>query len=243
MSRIKSDNVNFGERLVIGDDEIKARKRREEENDRIEKLMALNVQLQNASEKADIVVQKAQNKAAEIIQQAEEKKLQIEAEIEQMKQDAINEGFKTGHDDGYQEGFAKITEEMLEKINSVDIFAGANFEIKNKILSSSKSDMLNLCFEICKKVCAKSLDAEVLERIIRESLAMLESKTVVNVMISPKLADKLEPDFDKNFKNVRIVQNPKIADDSIIIESLSGNLDCSISAQIEKIAGELLNVE
>ena len=60
-------------------------------------------------------------------------------------------------------------------------------------------------------------------------------------MISPVLAQRLPQDFDKKFMNVRIVINPKIADDSIIVESLSGNIDCSISTQIDKIANEILN--
>lgn len=251
MTRIKSCNVNLGSSVVIGEfqsnelkqhEEQKQReeeRKREEENARVEKLMA--EALAEAEEKANQILEDAQSDAALLIEKAHTEKAQVEAELEQMKQNAVDTGYKQGFDSGYEEGSAKIREEMQEKIDAVDFFAGSNFEIKNKILNSAQGDMLNLCLKICEKVCEKSLDAPVLEKIIEKALAALKSKTVVSIMISPNLAAKLEPDFDKKFKNVRIVENPKIADDSIIVESLSGNIDCSIEAQIEKIAGELLN--
>ncbi len=250
MGRIKSCNVNFGSSLVIGKergDEEQERKI-DEANAKIERLTS--EALANAALKARGIIDDAKEKARETIEEAEKKleeaknkKLEAETEIEQLREVSKREGYQEGFDSGYAEGEAKIRQEMQEKIDNVDFFAKENFEIKKKILDSSRSDMLNLCFEICKKVCASELDSAMLEKIINRALKLLDSKTVVNVIISEHLASKLETDFDKKFQHVRVIQNPNIADDSIIVESLNGNIDCSISAQIEKIASELLNAQ
>ncbi len=250
MGRIKSCNVSFGDSLVIGKSDATLKEEAQVEAQKIlcDTLEAVTAKGESIVEAAtieaealvaDAKAQKAEMEArrAEIEAQIEEAKLQAE----QIKEAAKKEGYQEGFDTGYAEGSAKIQEEMSEKIDSVDLLATANFEIKKKILDSSRGDMLSLCFEICKKVGLASLNSTVLEEIINRAIRLLDAKTVVSVMISENLASKLEPDFSKKFQSVRIITNPKIADDSIIVESLAGNMDCTISSQIEKIANELLN--
>jgi|GEM_PF-1256705 len=257
MGRIKSCNVNFGDSVIVGKSDVMLK---EEANIEAQKVLCDTLEavtskgegiIEAAMAEAEALIAGAKEQKAEIeVQKAglEAQKAELEAQIEdikleaeQIRETAKKEGYQEGFDTGYLEGGAKIREEMSEKIDSVDLLATANFEIKKKILDSSRGDMFNLCFEICKKVGLVALDGAVLEEIINRTIRLLDAKTVVNVMISENLASKLEPDFSKKFQSVRIITNPKIADDSIIVESLSGNVDASISEQIERIAGELLN--
>lgn len=224
----------------MGDVDIIEQKK-QEETAKIEGL-ALPI-LNKAQAQAAEIIQQAKAQAQKIIEDANIEKAKIEASMEDMKQNAVENATKEGFEKGYNDGIAKIQNEMQERLDAVEYFAKVEFEIKDKILNSTKTDMLNLCLKICEKVCAKSLDGEVLEKIIDKVLLLLETKSAINVIISPTLALKLGEGFDKKFLNVKIVQNPKIADDAIIVESMGGNVDCSISSQIEKIAGELLNVE
>ncbi len=197
--------------------------------------------LQRARAQAQEILDNARAQAKKEIEELNQRKAEIEGDIEALKQSVAEEGREEGFKLGYEEGLKSAQEASQDKIDAVDLFAKSNFEIKNKILSSTKDDILNLCFEITKKVCFRELDAEILGKIIDKALILLETKSQVNVMISPKLAEKLPEDFDKNFMNIRIIQNAKIADDSIIVESLAGNIDCSIGVQIDKIANEILN--
>lgn len=241
MTRIKSCNVNFGSSVVIGEFEQQAKKRqeeqeRQEEEAKRQKQLTDDV-LADAKKQADAILAAANADAQKIIEAAN-----LEREtVDTAKEEAVKQGFEEGHKAGYLEGEEKIRQEMQDKVAAVDTFAHAQFEIKNKIMASATGDMLNFCFEVCKKVCGESLNGEILERIINKALKALEAKTTVTVMISPKLMAKLEPEFSQKFKNVKIIQNEKIADDNVIVESLAGNIDCSVSVQIEKIAGEFLN--
>ena len=236
MSRIKSCNVNFGSSVTVGQPDNDLEK---EEEARVQKAMADT--LEAVTTKSQNILRTAEIEAEALLMEANAKKLEIEAQVEQIRENAKKQGYQEGFDKGYFEGNNEINEKMSEKVESVELFASSNFEIKKKILDSSREDMLNLCFEICKKVGIIELDGAVLEQIIKRAIRLLDSKTVVTVMISENLASKLGPDFEYNFQSVRVVSNPKIADDAIIVESLSGNVDASISSQIEKIASELLN--
>lgn len=240
MSRIKSCNVNFGSSLIVGDVDIIEQKK-QEETAKIEGL-ALPI-LNKAQAQAAEIIQQATIQAQKIVEDANNEKAKIEASMEEMKQNAVENAAKEGFEKGYSDGTAQIQNEMQERLDAVDYFAKTEFEIKEKILNSTKADMLNLCLKICEKVCAISLNEAILEKIIDKVLLLLETKSAINVIISPILASKLGEGFEKKFLNVKIIQNPKIADDAIIVESMGGNVDCSISSQIEKIAGELLNVE
>lgn len=236
MSRIKSCNVNFGESLIVGEiSDIELKK--QEEAAKIEGL-ALPI-LKKAQGEAQDIIQRARGEAEAIVQAANEQKAQIEAGIEDFKNEIIENASREGNEKGRQEAFAQ----MQEKLNAVDAFCGSEFEIKNKIMESAKTDMLNLCLKICESVCSLSLNPEILEKIINKALLLLETKSQVNVIVGPVLGEQLDDGFEKNFNNVKIIVNQKIADNAIIVESLGGNVDCSVKSQIEKIASEFLNVK
>ena len=236
MSRIKSCNVNFGESVLIGE-ATDAELKKQEEAAKIEGL-ALPV-LKKARADAQDIIDRAKGEAEEILKAANEEKSKIEAGMEDFKNSILEKATADGIEKGRQEIFA----EMQGNLAAVDAIAAAEFEIKNKIMESAKDDMLNLCLKICESIGVLSLGSETLQKIINKALLSLDSKEQVNVIVGPVLGENLDGDFEKNFKNVKIITNPKIADNAIIVESLGSNLDCSIESQIKKIASEFLNVE
>lgn len=261
MSRIRDYNINMDSSVTIGD--------KEDEIEIPENINALQIKdvmepiILRAKEKAQQIISEARAQAKKEIDELKASKELIEQEIEKLKQSAYEksekQGYDTGYAKGYEEGMSEAKAEiqaevekaqteieeakskMEEELLAVDTFAKSNFDIKNQILSSTRGDILNLCFEISKKVCLKALDADILGKIIDKALLLLDTKSQVNVMISPILAEKLPENFESKFMNIRIIKNSKLTEDSIIVESLAGNIDCTISTQIDKIIDEILN--
>ncbi len=224
--------------------------------------------IDEANQNAQEIIENAQKQAQEIIdnaqKQADEILSNIQTESEQKAQEIIEnaqaeiennriEQAKIGYDEGHKDGQEKIQEELEEKIKLVDDFCLNQFELKNKILKSLKNDIAGIISTVSKKVIQKEIDPLVLEKIIKKTIFLLEKKENINVILSEKyarlfleiqnktLGEEVELSLEnlKNYENFNISANPKIAEDTIIVENLKERFDASISSQIDVIVNEI----
>ena len=156
---------------------------------------------------------------------------------------------KKGYEEGYQDGLEKIQEELEEKINSFDAFFKSEIELRDKILKSANRDILNLIFNITKKILFKEIDAVCIDNIIKNTITMFDKKENINIIVSEKyakmlfelqkksLADDIELNFEdfKQYDNFNITFNPDYDDDTIIIENPKERFDASINSQLDVI--------
>jgi flagellar assembly protein FliH len=236
VSKINSENVSFGNSVLVGlpGDGIKqdgeghifneARAKAEEEANKI---------IQNAMAQAQKIMTEAQ---------AELNACQVQAAtlVEEARKKGEEEGFQQGYEKGGEKIAKELSAEVAKKIAAVDLFAGSNFEIKKKIIKSAHSEVVGLTLAIAKKVCHKILDKDAVFKIVEGALSALEKSTEnekINIIISPHLAEMAWEEL-QGLKNAGIVVNAKIAQDAIIVESLSERADCSISSQLDKIVDE-----
>jgi len=166
-------------------------------------------------------------------------------EIEKMRIAAINEGYS----EGYKDAGEKIQEELEEKIKKFDDFIKTQFEAKDKIIKSASKDILDITMNIARKILHQNLDAKMLDSIIKSTIALFEKKENINILLSEKyarllyelqkksLTEDVEFSFEqfKQYDNFQIVYNPKIDDDTIIIENPKERFDASIDAQMDVI--------
>ena len=95
----------------------------------------------------------------------------------------------------------------------------------------------------------KELDAKTIDKIIKETISLLEKKENITIILSQKYAkllyelqkESLEKDVEFNFEdfkqyeNFNVVYNPNFSDDTIIIENLKERYDASINTQLDVI--------
>jgi len=170
-------------------------------------------------------------------------------EIEQEKVEAAKKGYEEGHNDG----LVKIQEELEEKIASFDVFCQNQLDIKEKILKSTRKDVLDLILNISQKILLKEVDGNVIEKIIDKTLNLFEKKEDINIIVSEKYAkllfelqeksldDEMEFNFNnfKQFKGFNIIYNPKFDDDTIIVENLKERFDASITSQMNVLIRDI----
>ena len=213
--------------------------------------------IQNAQIKAQEILDNAQKQADEILSNVQVESEQSAQEIIQNAQEEIEnkriEQAKIGYEEGHKDGQEKIQEELEEKIKAVDDFCLVQFELKNKILKSLKNDIIGIISRVSKKVIQKELDFETLENVIKKTIFLLEKKENINVILSEKYANLFleiqnkslgeDKEFSlnelKNYENFNISCNPKIAEDTIIVENLKERFDASINSQIDVIVNEI----
>ena len=102
-----------------------------------------------------------------------------------------------------------------------------------------KNDIIGIISRVSKKVIQKELDFETLENVIKKTIFLLEKKENINVILSEKYANLFleiqnkslgeDKEFSlnelKNYENFNISCNPKIAEDTIIVEKLKNEVE------------------
>lgn len=210
---------------------------------------------EDAKNQKDEIIENAQKEAQEII---ENSKTDGEKLIETSKEEIENsriEATKNGYEDGYKDALEKLQEEFEEKIKNFDTFCNTQYEIKEKIIKSASKDILNIIFNISKKILSKELDEETLKTIIKNTISLLQKKENVNIIVSEKYAkllyqiqkkeisnDELEIEFENfnKFEGFDLSYNPKLDEDTIIIENLKERYDSSIQSQLDVIIRNIL---
>ncbi|MBR3605200.1 MAG: hypothetical protein IKL52_04145, partial [Candidatus Gastranaerophilales bacterium] len=151
--------------------------------------------------------------------------------------------------EGHKDGIEHAQEELEGKIADFDNFCSNQYEIRDKILKSANKDILDLIINISKKILLKELDAQTLDKIIKNAISLLEKKENINIILSEKYAKILyelqqkklgeevefSPENFKQYENFNVVFNPDFSDDTIIVENLKERYDASINSQLDVI--------
>lgn len=235
MSRIIRNNVNLGNSFVLNS----------------EGKSQLNKEISDAQLIADSIVAEARKQAEAIIMQAKNQAAQTLSEAEQQaensKEEITAESRKSGYEDGYVDGQQKIVSEMEDLIYNINNFAKCRFDMKNRIIKSLHTDILDLVLEISQKVCKTQVfnNKEVLTKIVTEAISYLKEKESVTIIVHPEMANKLYAISDDlkrdihNLENIKIIEDSSVSPDGTIVESMGSRIDARVSAQIEQISQKL----
>lgn len=234
MTRIKCGNVQLGESFVVPIEQS-----------------SHNKKIQEAMEKEQEIILRGEQQAAEIIAQAqaegqkiiEEAKAQAMSQVDEITQQAHNEGFEAGRVEGYE----NITQELQDKIISVNDFAQSTFDIKNNIMKSAHSDIINLVIQIAQKVCSKSLelDDNLLKELTKSAIRNLKDKEEITIIVNPQMAEKIYAISEElkeqipQLSSIKIIEDNSVSPDGTIVESPLSRVDARVKSQINEIADRL----
>lgn len=263
MTRIRSTNVKFGDSFVLPIEKEKEEKPDSPELIKLkEDLRLLNLEVEKAKERKENILKEAQEQAEALVQEqnnkiaqeneqiAQQREAEKKAFDDQMAQEAEKiraEAYQTGYDDGYKQGYVVITNELENKIHSVDEFAKCQFDLKSNIIKSSELDIINLVVEIAKKVCTKEVEInpDILKALTENAIKELKDKEDITIIINPKLLDALNSVSDRikedipQLQNIKIIEDNAVSADGTIVESPLTRVDSRVKSQINEIAEKL----
>ncbi len=245
--------------LILKEAEDKAQKILEDANNKAQEIIEAaalqandiknkaQLEANNITEDANAILEKSKTEAESLLEQANSESVQI-------RENASQEGAKEGYQSGYNDGLNKIRDELLHKICAMDEVVKNTFEMKNKILSSSSKEIVELVLLIARKLLINSVDENCVAKVVNNSLSLLNDKENIELILSEKYAKllnqvlnddlleqkpDLEIDIDK-LKSIKLVYNSKLHDDTLIIQTLKERLDLSFTSQLDKISKEFL---
>ena len=262
MSRITNKNVKIGDNYVLpltqsSISKYEAKVESLLSDVEIEKqrlLSAAQQEADNIKTRAELVVQEAEQKAAEIInnaknesvniiKKAEVEKEQIDSQKEELSKQAYDEGFQKG----VSEGLEKFKQDAVDALKALDSLANISFDMKQKIVKSADTDIIELVSAIAKKVTLQLFDEKMLKNITIEAIKSLKDKEEITVIINPELVDMIIKLAD-NFRNeisqlerINIIEDVNLSCDGPIVETPLSRVDSRVSSQIDEIVKNVIN--
>lgn len=235
MTRIRSDKVQVSGSFVVPIEQSSGNKKIQEALEKEKEILF------QAQARAQEILQQAQAEAEQIIEQGRNQAL---SEIDSIKSKAHQEGFEAGRQEGYED----ITQELTDKINSINDFAKSQFDIKKNIIKSADLDIISLVVQIAEKICAKSLelDEEILKEITLKAISALKDKEQITIIVNPEMAEKIysiSEDLKEKIpqlSSIKIIEDNSVSPDGTIVESPLSRVDCRVKSQISEISDKLM---
>ena len=194
--------------------------------------------------------QKGREKAQKIIEhaQAEAKKLIDQAKIygESAKQEAHNEGFKLGKEDGYKAAFEEFIKYMDEAKNLITQLVRE----RERVLGTVEPELAKLSVSIAEKIIGEELatSQDAVVKIVKSAMQKVKSSEEVTIKVSPDDLDYVRENRDvftrlvEGLKNLEIVSDPRVDKGGCMIETNLGSADARVRTQLETIELAFKNV-
>jgi len=198
--------------------------------------------IENAKKTAEDINAKAALKAEEIINQANNDKVNI---INEAKEQGQKQGFEAGYNDGMEQ----FKLDYIKQINAMEVLSNAAFEVKNEIVFSSETEILELALLIAEKVIQAKFENDTttaLKNMTQTAISLLKEKEDLKIVVNPKLveyAQEMAPEIAsrlEDIKQIKIIQDKAVSPDGVVVESISSRIDARISTQLETLARTLL---
>lgn len=192
------------------------------------------------------ILEQARNEAFKIINSAKEEAKQGILELEKSKQ--VFENSKQDYQLQLDEAKQKIQEEAFQKADScihdfMEIIK--NFHtLKQKMLSEIQGDIVNIAFELAKKIIGHEaiIDQNLLEKQIFKALEKIDAgKGLIQIFVNEEdhpqtetIANNLSKLLDPDTRLI-FVKDSQIHQGSCIIKTQGGSLDGNFHAQLESL--------
>jgi len=165
-------------------------------------------------------------------------------------QEARDGGFR----EGYEEGLAKATEEVLASYESMLSEARRILEdshtVKDRIIQEAEPFLIELSGQIAEKIIGRqlSVEPEWMVDLIRRTLSRRKEKGVIALCVAPKHYDyicnareELLTSIDSQAE-LQILPDATVKDEGCVIRSAFGSIDARIDTQLKEIKSVLLHM-
>ena len=179
-------------------------------------------------------------------QEAEAMIAKAKADEQAIRDNAYNEGFQKGE----QEGRVAIENEYRILLEDAQNIIQAIEHEKREALEEEEEAMLEFIFKIAKKIIVKDLsfDKEPLLDLLRKSINYLDFKQEILVSLpseSAKALNDFKAEFTAEFpdlESLTITADQSLDNGDLIVESKKQRLDLRLDAQMETLLNDLKHI-
>jgi len=194
----------------------------------------------------------ALEEANEIIKKAEIMAKELEHKtshnIDELKEDAYTRSFEAGYQKGLLEAEEKMQIMLETKMRDFDNLITAFDKARQEILDHEEEQVMEFIQSLAKKILCRDLSykAETMLELIKESIALLNDKAEVSILINPETAEELNKLKTKLIKDcpglelLTVTADEQLDINDFILEAGKERLDVRAKARIDEIVDEVL---
>ncbi|EPZ39243.1 flagellar assembly protein H [Anoxybacillus ayderensis] len=218
----------------------------QEEHEQHDEAMTAHAQMiiEQAEQEAENIRQEADMYYASVQQQMEEERRRWEEERDQWVNEARQEGYAVGLEQGRQDGLQQYMEAIRE---AKQIVQSANEQFYHMLQSADETILLVAC-KVAERIIGERLAENkehflgLVKQVIKEvreheEVKMYVHPTYYDVVIRQK--DELKALFSQDV-HLFIYPDDTLAETSCIVESPFGRIDASVDTQLEQLKLQLL---
>lgn len=248
----KSNQIQVGEGRRIEVKTSIVRKPEPSESDLESEEIAMNIEDQQAA--IDEMVEQAEDERETMLKKAREESEQIILEAQERSNQIIEEskdkGYKQGYDNGFEKGQQHGYEEMKKLVDEAALLKHQVFEEQNAMLKDLEEELVNLVIKTVRRVIQAELqeNQELTFNLIEEGLKECNYTESLIIHISDIDYDLIYAYKNRIYlmadgiRDIEIRSDPSVGPGSVVIETVSGQVDASVETQIKKIESVFLDL-
>jgi len=156
-------------------------------------------------------------------------------ERDRIEQEAYHRGFSEGKNVGREQAKAELQPVLDQLGRSLATLSS----LRSKIRSEAEGDLLKLAISIARRVLHRelTLDPESIEGLIRVALEKLQSRELCRIRVHPDQENAIRSALERfsNSQKVELIADSSMQCGDVVFETMHGNLDASIEAQLREI--------
>lgn len=207
-------------------------------------------EVKRKTDEASVIKSDAQSQADEIIANAksEAEKIIQDAHLEEqkIKDDAKQDGFRQGHDDGYSAGESEI-ERLVERLRKM---VEALMLRREEILKETEQQIVELVILMTRKVVkiiSETQKTAIMSNVLA-ALKKVKSRGIVILHVNLedlKLASANADEFIKRVENIQgitVVEDSTVEKGGCVVETDFGAIDARISSQLSELEEKIMEI-
>lgn len=176
---------------------------------------------------------------------SEEEKVEVAAleKLKEIQEGAYQEAYRLGLEEGRKEAFDKVSAEIAERMETLDVLLNAIKELKSEMVTFNESHLIKLSFQMAARLAKTSLEGnnEAMVQILRDAVSLSQDEEDITVRVSPsqfEFLEELKQETGREFefvKRIRFEPSPEVSDGGCIVETNYGEVDARIEQRIEQL--------
>ncbi len=182
---------------------------------------------------------------AELERLSMEEKVEKEAliRLQALQEQAYQEAYQLGLEEGREKAFNEHQGLMLEKIEHLGAAISAIENLKPQLISANENHIVRLVYYMARRIAMGEIkeNRELILNVVRQAIESAQTDETVTVRVSTSdyefvesVREKLGKEFEA-VKNAKLESSADIQDGGCIVETNYGDVDSTIEQRFEKV--------